>query len=179
MGMFRIAKPISAASASVFKRLMSVVRTLSGLVALLSLRKETPPAAKPVPPVGPMGTPTRPVPVESLKAAPNRSEWDQLVRGIVLHAKQEIAEILPGWLIDIHAFESMGKQCYEFVIRAETPPIQGHSGREWGGRYAVSLSEIHRSKSKAVLAQSVFTKLCGIARDIQCKASPAPEVNYL
>lgn len=189
MGMFRIAKLVSAASASVFKRLASVARTLSGLVALLSLRRKIPRRETVARNGVAAAMPTGRLPhalaspwtsslsghPASLKAAPNCSEWDQLVRGIVSQAKQEIAEILPGWPVDVYAFESMDKQCYEFVIRAETPD---RSRREWGGKFAVLLSEIHQSRSKTALAQSVLTRLGGLARDIQCKAPPAPEIEY-
>ncbi len=171
--MFRVAKLISANIALVFRRFVSAARVLSGLFALLRLPLDsdhvTPEPAVRSP------APVRPKP---------RNEWEQRAQAIASLAKQEVAEILPGWSIDIHASESPYIQCYEFALRAVTPPewswvrdgvggcpVPGFPRQEWGARVSVSFMEIHRSQM--VLAQLVLRKLSEFARDIRRKA-PAP-----
>lgn len=175
--MFRAAKPISAHAALVARRFTSAAMAFSGLVALFHRPK--------APLRGRSATldESPPTPCSSRLKAPE-SEWEQFVRSIVSMAMREVAEILPGWSIDIHTFESPAVQCYEFVLRAETPPewseatrdgdngqiVPGLPKQEWCATVPVSFMSIHRSRSRAALSQLVSRKLSESAHRI-CKSA--------
>lgn len=162
----RVAKLVSAVTASIFRWLVSVTKTFSGFCAMLRRNKTAPPSME--------KQPATPVPQKSS----SYSEWEKCVSDIVSLAKQEIAEILPGWSIDIHTLKSPDIQCHEFVLRAET-----HE-QEWAARLLISYHEIHMGKSS--LALVVSKRLSKLANDIRCEAialgyiddKPAPRFNY-
>lgn len=159
--------------ASILRWLVSVVKTLSGLCATLRRNKTMAPSTEIMPPIK---QPARPAPQKSS----SYSEWEKCISGIVSLAKQEIAEILPGWSIDIHTLKSPDMQCYEFVLRAETPLdwsldhcdrdgriVQGRPSEQWGARLLIPHREIHMSKSLS--AQLVHKRLSEFANDIRRK----------
>lgn len=169
---------MSAYAALMARRFTSVAMAFSGLVALLHRPKASP---------GDHTIPSTPDAPHSTTLKVSESEWERFVRSTVSMAMRDVAEILPGWSIDIHAFESHAGQCYEFVLRAETPPewssfrdagggriVPGPPQQEWYARVYVPFMEIHRARSKMAFSVAVLRRLSEFARDIRREA-PAPE----
>lgn len=185
---FRVAKPISACAALAFRRSMYAAKAISGLFAALIHRPNVPVL---ISDEALASIPDRPLPGPAipLSATQKESEWEQRVKAVVSLAKEEIAEILPGWLIDIDTFESPHIGCYEFVLRAETPMewgryrladgdriVEGRPKQVWGARLPVSYIEMsYAMNSMPRLMQFVLGKLSEFARDIRRNVPAPPE----
>jgi len=183
--MLRAAKHISACAALTFRRSVFAVKALSGFAALI--HRPNVPVLIPDDAIASISDCSPSFNPAILPTPQNEeSELEQSIRAIVSLAKQEVAEILPGWSIDIDAFVSPAIRCHEIVLRAETPEkwgwrhhddgyvVEGRQRQVWGARLPICYDEIFcHLRDKTWLLQHILGKLCEFARDIRRKA-PAP-----
>jgi len=152
------AKHISACVALTFRRSVSAAKAISGFAALIHRPNVLIPDVSSTPEHQPPPPILQESPAPQKPLVPQESEWEQHVKTIASLAEREIAQILPGWLLEISVLESPATRCYEFVLRAETPE-------------SICDREILYARDKFWLVQQhILDRLCAFAHDIRQKA---------